>query len=424
MLTRIEALNYRSLRYISQEISGFQMLVGPNGSGKSTFLDVVGFLGDLLRIGPYRAIMGDGNGTPQRAADLSHLTWMRDGKQFELAVELAIPESRRRSDTKYERARYVVALEGKGESNEIALASETLWLKPRDSEEKMVDQKPLFPIPPKPPATLVQESKKGPRGWRKVVNKISESGNDYFMAETTEWNNSFRLGPNKSALANLPEDEERFPVATWVKRFLMEGIQKVVLNAQAMRRPSPSGSPRHFLPDGSNLPWVVQALKDADEDRFARWVRHFQTAIPELKTVSTVARTEDNSRYIVVEYQNGLKAPSWVVSDGTLRMLALTLLAYIPNVEGIFLIEEPENGIHPRAMETVYQSLSSVYDAQVLCASHSPVVLSLATPAELLCFAKSEFGETAVVRGDEHPRLKNWKGTLDLGTLFAAGVLG
>ena len=47
-------------------------------------------------------------------------------------------------------------------------------------------------------------------------------------------------------------------------------------------------------------------------------------------------------------------------------MLALTILAYLPDIEGTLLIEEPENGIHPKAIETVFQSLSSVYNAQVL----------------------------------------------------------
>ncbi|HET6252302.1 MAG TPA: AAA family ATPase [Tepidisphaeraceae bacterium] len=424
VLTRIEALNYRSLRYISQRISSFQTLVGPNGSGKSSFLDVPGFLGDLLRLGPYRAIIGDGNGVPQRAADLSHLTWMREGSRFELAVELSIPEQRLGTPPKFNAARYEIAVEGRGDSKEIVLAAETLWLKPR-VEEPRPEIQAYFPEMKHSPETLIRPpNKKTPKGWRKVVNKIAESGNDYFMAETTEWNNSFRLGPNKSALANLPEDEERFPVATWVKRFLMEGVRKVVLNAEVMRRPSPPGSPSQFLPDGSNLPWVVDALERIDRARFGQWVDQFRTAIPDLKTISTVQRDEDKHRYIVVEYQNGLKAPSWVVSDGTLRMLALTLLAYIPNTEGIYLIEEPENGIHPRAVESVYQSLSSVYGAQVLCASHSPIVLGLAKQADLLCFAKTESGATDIVRGDEHPRLKNWKGSIDLGTLFAAGVLG
>jgi predicted ATPase len=420
LLTCIEALNYRSLKYVSERVSPFQTLVGPNGSGKSTFLDVVGFLGDLLRIGPYRSIIGDGNGVAQRAADLTHLTWMRQSHRFELAVDLAIPENLR-DVGKATEARYEIALEAQGVSQEVQLAAETLWLK--GMPDSPVDHPTtLFPLGRPAPPTLLHEKK--PKGWKKVVNKIAAAGNDYFMSETTDWNNSFRLGPNKSALANLPEDEERFPVAIWVKRFLMEGVRKVVLNAEAMRRPSSPGAPRHFLPDGSNLPWVVHALQQNHPGRFVDWIRHFQTAIPDLHTISTHSRAEDNHRYIVVEYSNGLKAPSWVVSDGTLRMLALTLLAYLPDAEGIYLIEEPENGIHPKAVETVYQSLSSVYSAQILCASHSPVVLGMAKPAELLCFAKSETGETAIVRGDQHPRLKHWKGTLDLGTLFAAGVLG
>jgi predicted ATPase len=50
-VTRIEALGYRSLRYVSQPLLPFRVLVGPNASGKSTSLDVIAFLGDLLRVG-------------------------------------------------------------------------------------------------------------------------------------------------------------------------------------------------------------------------------------------------------------------------------------------------------------------------------------------------------------------------------------
>ena len=427
MLTRIEALNYRSLRYVSEQVAPFQTLVGPNGSGKSTFLDVVGFLGDTLRVGPLKAILGDGLAVPQRAADPAHLCWMRQGTSFELAVEMDIPPTRlaRLDNGKNKRARYEIRVEIGGENAEVRLAIETFWLIPASDASRADDERNVFPQFRTGPPTIVRApGKHTPSGWKKVISKNAEAGTDYFMSETTGWNNPFRLGPSRSALANLPEDEEKFPVATWAKRMLMEGVRKVVLSADAMRRPSPPGSPRHFLPDGSNLPWVVQGLQEKDPARFNRWIEHFRTAIPDLKSVSTVARPEDNHRYIVVEYANGLKAPSWVVSDGTLRMLALTLLAYIPDIEGIYLIEEPENGIHPKAVETVYQSLSSVYGAQVLCASHSPVVLGLAKPADLLCFAKDDAGATDIVRGDKHPRLRNWKGALDLGTLFAAGVLG
>jgi predicted ATPase len=107
-----------------------------------------------------------------------------------------------------------------------------------------------------------------------------------------------------------------------------------------------------------------------------------------------------------------------------LRLLALTIPAYLPDFQGVYLIEEPENGIHPSAVETVYRSLSSVYDAQILLATHSPVILSLAGAEDILCFAKTEAGATDVVRGSHHPALRDWKGTPNLGLLFGSGILG
>lgn len=84
VVTNIQALGYRSLRYVSQSLRPFQVLVGPNASGKSSFLDVVAFLGDIIRGGsmlPSRATHGWG--IPLRAPDAKHLTWMRRGGRLE-----------------------------------------------------------------------------------------------------------------------------------------------------------------------------------------------------------------------------------------------------------------------------------------------------------------------------------------------------
>lgn len=142
------------------------------------------------------------------------------------------------------------------------------------------------------------------------------------------------------------------------------------------------------------------------------------------ENIRTIERPEDRHRYLKVQYKNGLEIPSWSVSDGTLRLFALTLPAYLPDLKGIYLIEEPENGIHPRAVETMFQSLSSVYGAQVLLATHSPVILSLAEPSQVLCFAKTPEGATDICLGSEHPALREWRGEENLGVLFAGGVLG
>ncbi len=149
-----------------------------------------------------------------------------------------------------------------------------------------------------------------------------------------------------------------------------------------------------------------------------------RTALPDLENIRTVERPDDRHRYLVLEYAGGLSVPSWMASDGTLRLMALTILAYLPGFSGIYLIEEPENGIHPRAVDTLFQSLSSVYEAQILVATHSPVVLSLVEAEKVLCFAKTDEGAVDIVKGDEHPALRDWRGETNLGVLFAGGVLG
>jgi hypothetical protein len=42
---------------------------------------------------------------------------------------------------------------------------------------------------------------------------------------------------------------------------------------------------------------------------------------------------------------------------------------------------------------------------------------------QILCFARTNEGATDLVVGSEHPRLRDWKGSVDVGTLLAAGVL-
>ena len=227
----------------------------------------------------------------------------------------------------------------------------------------------------------------------------------------------------KSALANLPADETNFPISTWWRNLLNRGIQNFVLNSLLIRQASPPYQGMQFSTDGSNLPWVIDRLIKTAPERFELWLDHVRSALPDLSTIRVIDRKDDRHKYIMLKYANGIEIPSWTSSDGTLRLLALTIPAYLSDIQGIYLIEEPENGIHPKAVETVLQSLSSVYDAQILLASHSPVVLGLIKPEEALCFAKDEEGATDIVSGHEHPALKNWTGSPDFNVLFASGIL-
>lgn len=417
MLSQIEALNFRCLRYVSRPLGMFHVLVGPNASGKTTFLDVVAFLGQLVSDGLEAAISS-------RSASFQDLVWRRGDGPIELAVEAVIPTTIRESlpNKDWDVIRYEVRIGMLQSGGEIQILEESVVLKSK-SKPRSVERE-LFPMELKPPATLMTGSVKGNR---RVVSKKSP-GDDHFYSEVLGesgkgWFPTIRLGPRKSALGNLPEDKTKFPAATWLKSLLADGVQSIVLNSMLIRKASPPGQRRGFRPDGSNLPWVISDLEKHPK-QLESWVEHLRTALPDIRTIRTIEREDDRHRYLVIDYEGGLSVPSWMVSDGTLRLLALTLLAYLPEFGGVYLIEEPENGIHPGAIETLFQSLSSVYGAQILLASHSPVILNLADAKSILCFKKTKNGATDVVLGTEHPALRDWKGETSLGSLLAAGVLG
>lgn len=418
MITQIEVKNFRALRQVNVSLKPLQVLVGPNASGKSTFFDVIALVRDLLWADLVSAISGNARvGIAARAVDPRELTWNKQGGPLEIALTLRIPETLSASSA-YRSARYEIALELE---NQPRISAEYLWLIEANSQTERTVVRDQFPEDLQ--ASEIIHRGATPSTWRNVMAKEA-NGSSVFRSERSKSSNRFKLGPQRSTLANLLEDTDRFPVATWLKRYLMEGTQILALDPLKMRLPARASVPREFMADGSNLPWVAWDLEEHAPQRMADWTEHLRASIPDLQAITTRERPEDRSRYLEVTYTTGLVAPSWLLSDGTLRLMALTLLAYARACAPILLIEEPENGIHPQALETVWQSLSSIYDGQVFCATHSPIILSLIEDEQLLCFARTPGGAVDIVNGTQHPALKSWRAEVQLGDLLAMGILG
>ncbi len=417
MITLVEALNYRCLKYVYRTLEAFHVLVGPNASGKTTFMDTIGFMSDLLLYGLDEAI-------ERQTSNPLDLLYQHRGTRFELAVEARVPDDQRSQMAKPELStiRYEIAI-GFDETNRaFEFKAERLLLKTCNTQPRPL--RLSFPEVIDPPSSLAI-----PRsGTKYLLNKVPRGTDNYYSEARSRsrrsWAPSYNLGPKRSAFHNLPPDEGSFPVATWFREYLQSGVQKLTLNSHVMKRPSSPHKAKGLSLDGSNLPWVIARLQKQDPDRHRAWILHLQTVLPDLVDISTVERPEDRHRYMRYQYSSGLDLPSWMVSDGTLRLTALTLLAYLPDLTGILLIEEPENGIHPMAVSAAYDSLSSLYGAQVLLASHSSVLLSASKRDEILCFGQDQHGATDIVPGSEHPALRNWQRTADLGMLLASGVLG
>jgi predicted ATPase len=186
----------------------------------------------------------------------------------------------------------------------------------------------------------------------------------------------------------------------------------------------PPGQPKTIRTDAVNLPWLVLRLQHEQHDLFEAWVEHVKMALPYLVAVDAVEREEDHHAYLKLTYQGNYTVDSSGLSDGTLQILALTILPYLPHVPKILCVEEPEKSIHPRAIEVVLQSLTSLYDSQVWISTYSPIVLAHTDVQAVIAMHAHPEGHVTAIAGPEHPRLRDWHGEIDLGTLFAAGVLG
>jgi predicted ATPase len=395
MIIAIKIRNYKGIKRSPWlDLDPFHVLVGPNGSGKSTFLDAIEFVKSCLVSGPLAAV-------EQRAPEYRDLTFLRQGGpiEFDLRLRFLDPPGAALGTLHYRLA--VVSDERLG----VRVSEE--WLK------------------------RVQPGTKPSAGIRLLGKR--HTGSDYYRRESGTYVDSFQFPPDKLALALTPQDTQKYPTGNVVRNFLAQGVRYVQLNSTAMRQPAPATRPTELELDGTNLPRVVGRLlknganaRSSSEGRsaVARWTEHLRYALEDVESIGWAARAPDNAEYLTLRFAGGFECPSWLLSDGTLRMLALTLPAFLPGPPSLYMVEEPENGVHPHALEIIVKALAAIPGAQVFVATHSPLVVQQVGVKPLLCFTRDEKTGVQVIHGENHSALRGWQGTPDLASIFASRVLG
>ncbi len=421
-LNAIQARNYRSLKHVDLRFDGnLHVLVGPNGSGKSTLLDAIAFLSDYMNLGLERAV-------EKRTQNFLDLVWGRGARSpgFELAAELTVGD---------QKLRYELAIEDVGDGVRVALENGFLGhLTPEEFKESTDS------------LSICKSDQASDRNQRQVFGQSTEIF-DHGEAKDVLWfrpvNKDYHRflftrdhpGSDRSAMGFLSvlrglmpiDDEEEWDFSNLEQigdELTRRGVQFLQLDSRKLRQASrPNGDDgRRLADDGSNLPRVLERLKKSDRKEWKRWLDFVRLALPEIEDVRIVHREDDRHKYLMVKRAD-VEVPSWGVSEGTLRLFALTVLAHLRAVPLAYLLEEPENGIHPMAIEYAYQALSAVRDAQVFIASHSPTLLRCVEIDQVLCFGHDPRTGTVIVRGDQHPQLREWRGSVDDTVFWAADIL-
>lgn len=428
MITRIEAHNYRCFPALSVELGRYHVLAGANGAGKTTFLDIPVFIGDMIRARRVlTAVLGrQENRRAARAAALTDLLHKGDGDAISFALEARLP-----ADVEAVLGDTSMAPLGRPVPTHLRYELR-LEVTPRDL--RVVDEY-LFlfsetgPVPapgPFPQGRSVTGTRLAHDDWQSVIHREGAAPTQ-FIPESTSQSADFpalRVPAGEIALGAVPPDETLFPAATWFATLLRGSVYFDPVS-EILRSPAPPGLPERLMGAGENLPWLALRLQDSEPEEFATWIDHVRTALPQIRGIRVAEREGDHFAHFTVGYEGGYRVTSPGLSDGTVKILAMTLLPFLDAeaMPGLLVTEEPENGIHPRAIETVIESLSSLFDTQVWVSTHSPIVLAHTQLHDILVTRLAEDGSVSVVPGGQHPRLREWQGEVDLGTLFAAGVL-
>ena len=127
---------------------------------------------------------------------------------------------------------------------------------------------------------------------------------------------------------------------------------------------------------------------------------------------------------IYFQLRNGRSIPVAQASDGSLLVLAYLTLLHLPDPPRVILVEEPENGIHPKRLEEVLKILRQLIESQnrtqIIMTTHSPYLLGFFKPEEVTLCKKGPDGSVSVHPLGLSPDLKKQLDVFSLGEIWTA----
>ena len=396
MITRIEIDGFKTFRKFSLDLRPFTTIVGPNASGKSNLFDAIKFVSRLAQT-DIRDAMRDLRGRP---VELFRAT--RPGRRHSrmtFAIEVLL-QSRgvdvfgTTFELRAQRLRYEVEVAARrSEDNRF--------------EDVYIRRERCAPIPKNQERAPFIESSGAVRydgRLRPFITTSSDSRGEPNAMEIRQDGARKRgrpvtlpaAGAPRTALSTIATAE--FP-HLYALREMLSSVQFLHVDPQASRRPADRLAPRQMLPDASNLATVLAKLR-AETSSDVRPDGVLSDIGADLSSlIPSVARLEvqdsrDASEYsFSVELADSFSFSSRVISDGTLRLLALLTVLNDPNSGGVLCFEEPENGVHEARVAALIELLRSTAGYlgsapaacfQILVNTHSPAVMAALQDEEVV----------------------------------------
>lgn len=418
MLTRLKVSGFKNLIDVDVRFGAFTCIAGANGVGKSNLFDAIKFLSALANSSLIEAALSvrDEEGKTGDVRSLFH----RVGETYasEMSFEAEMIVSAEGEDDLGQKAkasitflRYSVRLAYHDDNSLRSLGSleilkEELVHINRGEATKHL----LFP--------------NKSSTWRKTAI-TGERRVPYFISTEGEGNNrNIKLHqdggssgrPLARSAVNLPRtvlsvtNAAESPTALIARRE-MQSWRLLQLEPSSLRQPDQFTASTKLEADGAHLASTLYHLarlerygysqqnEGVDNRIYCEISNRLATLIDD---VDTVWVDRDNRRELLtlmVTSRDGTSYPAKALSDGTMRFLALAVLALDPNAQGLLCLEEPENGIHPERIPKILQLLQDIATdtneelgvdnplRQVIINTHSPAVV-MQVPEDSLLVAE------------------------------------
>ena len=192
---------------------------------------------------------------------------------------------------------------------------------------------------------------------------------------------------------------------------------------------------------GFGLALCLDDILGYDRDLFARLETRFTQLFPHIKAIRLTpkpaykAPIDDPQRIPMLDRADGKGIdfvfadggqdfPPSQASDGMLLVLAYLAVLHLPKPPRVLLIEEPENGIHPKRLEDVLTILRNLVKeqshTQVILTTHSPYVVDLFAPEEVTLCQMEDDGAVSVHRLSESKTVREQLDVFTLGEIWTA----
>ncbi len=192
-----------------------------------------------------------------------------------------------------------------------------------------------------------------------------------------------------------------------------------------MRTPELKSDNKYLRSDASNIAPFLLHLKEHFPGNYKSIVLAVQTVMPFFKdfTLETTQNgLEENVRLTWSQKGTDYPMQSFHLSDGSMRFICLATALLQPIPPSTIIIDEPELGLHPAAIEILANLIEvASRNTQVIVATQSPLLLDKFNVEDII-IARRENGATLFERLDED-NLKLWLDEYSLGDLWVKDII-